>query len=354
MTGGIHQDKLYINIYDYEDPAYPFQIFIGGRGLGKTYSALKGQLLRQDGRRFILMRRTADEMDLLLDSAGGEGANPFKVLNRDLGLNVGMRSINDKLAGIYDRSEKEEGGYLYEGAPRGYGVALSTIAKIRGIDFSDSDDMIYDEFIPEKHIKRMRNEADALLNAYETVNRNREFDGRPPLRLWMLSNANNIYNPIFVGLGIVALVERMVRKGKSDIYIPERGLAIHLLQASTSFQEKKSRTAIARLTAGTSYYDMAYGNDFAYNDFSGVGWRKLTGYRPICAIGKATMYAKKGDSDIYVSYSPARCEKYDPAVESDVLRFRREFGLGLREKYVEGNLSFESYELKEILLNIIL
>ena len=56
----------YINIWKYKDEHYPFQIFIGGRGTGKTYSALEGCLNGkiEDNKKFILMRRTAQEMDL--------------------------------------------------------------------------------------------------------------------------------------------------------------------------------------------------------------------------------------------------------------------------------------------------
>lgn len=343
----------FINIYDYKNAEYPFQIFIGGRGVGKTYSALSGALLNTS--KFIIMRRTQAELDLLLDTDRGEGLNPFKPINRDLNINVGLKSIVKNMAGIYEREVNEETGKLtHFGQPLGYGIALTTISTMRGLDFSDCTDWIYDEFIPEKHVRKIHGECDALLNAYETVNRNREFANLPPINLWLLANSNDIYNPIFVGLGIVSIAEKMKRKGTAHKYIKERGLAIHMLPPKESFVEKKAQTALYRLTKGSQFYDMALGNNFAYNDFSLISYRKLTGYEPLCTVDECYIYRKKGGQEYYVSYAPTRCPSFSSAVTQDVVRFRQQFGCMLQPFFVEGKLIFESYELKEKILGLIL
>lgn len=345
----------FINIYDYQNSDYPFQIFIGGRGTGKTYSALKGSLNKKvvPGK-FIYMRRTANELKTILDDdKKGEGANPFKAINKDLGTNVGFRKISDNVAGIYARTENE-GKLIHEGAPIGYGLSLSTLASIRGVDFTDCSDWFYDEFIKEKHVHALKEECEALLNAYETINRNREFFSEPPIRLWLLANSNDIYNPIFIGLGIVAEVEKMIRTGKRDRYFKERGLAIHLLQASESFVNQKKDTALYKLTRGTRFYEMSLENKFSYNDFSLIGYRKLQGYTPVCKVGKGYIYKKKGDSEFYVCYSPARVVEYKTVEAQDVIRFQRQIGSKLYPYFVNGKLFFESYELKEEILQLIL
>jgi len=341
----------YINIWDYYDTCYPWQAFIGGRGTGKTYSGLEGCLLKD--KRFIYMRRTAQELDLMLDSDKGEGANPFKPLNKDLGRDVGLSRIVKNLAGIYNR-ELVEDKLQPVGAPIGYGVALSTIASIRSLDFSDCEICLYDEFIPEKHIRRIKNEGTALLNAYETMNRNRELKGEPPMVMYMLANSNDIYNDIFIELGIVSDIEKMSRKGKSDLYFEDRGLAIHLLKSSDEFVEAKSKTALYKLTAGSSYADMALGNKFAYEDFSLIGRQSLAGFRPVAHIGKAYVYMKKGESFIYISYAQAKTINYNINNESDRLCFYDDYGRTLKKYYVNGCICFESYELKRIILDLIL
>lgn len=345
----------YVNIFDHADYNYPFQIFIGGRGTGKTYSGLKGCLDKTivPGK-FIYMRRTAKQFQKIMDdNKGNEGLNPFKKLNANEGFNIGFKEIQEDVAGIYTRIE--EGGKLrHIGAPIGYGLSLSTVASVRGIDLTDCSDWIYDEFVKEKHEKVMREECDALLNAYETICRNREFDGLPPIRLWLLSNASDIYNPIFVGLNIVSIVERMIAKGETDKYIKERGLAIHLLAPADEFINAKKQTALYKLTQGTKFYDMALNNEFAYNDFSLVGFRNLKGYTPLCKLDDAYIYKKKGENIIYVSYAPVpHVPKFSTSEKQDLIRFRKEFGVWLYPYFVQSKMFFESYDLKEKVLNII-
>ena len=345
-------NSMYVNIWDYIDDDFPFQIFIGGRGTGKTYSALKGAIER--GERFVFMRRTAQELELLMDSATkGEGLNPFKPHNKNMCWNIGIKQMRKNIGAIYHRVE-DDGKYIYEGAPLGYALALSTIAGMRGIDISDCDDIIYDEFIPEKHVKRISGEADALNNAYETISRNRELEGRPPARLWLLANSNDIYNQIFVGWGIVNEVEKMIKKGKSDRYIKERGLAIHILPDTGAYTEAKSKTSLYRLTRGTSFESMALHNEFAYNDFSLIGRRSLTGYRPLCALDDAYIYRKKGSGEYYVCYAPAKVPRFDAKTEQDRRRFMQVYGINLLPRFIKGNIIFESYELKSKILDVII
>lgn len=352
------QNKMFLNIFDYKDDRYPFQIFIGGRGFGKTYSGYTGCLGLQESvvvpKKFLWMRRTQKELELMEDSDKGEGIGDLKTINRDFGTNYGFKAINDSLAGVYAREIGENGKYIYSGTPVGYGIALSTVTSIRGINFSDCSDWVYDEFVPEKHVKKMKGECDALLNAYETINRNREFTGESPIRLWLLANSNDIYNPIFVGLGIVSTAEKMVASNKKHTYIPERGLAIHILPPSQEFREKKAKTALYKLTNGTEFHDMALDNSFSYNDFSLISYRKIQGYIPICALDNAYIYKKKGDFELYVSYSPAKVPVFNSKIAQDIIRFKREYGVTIQPYFVKGRLIFESYELKEKILQIIL
>lgn len=353
------ENNTYINVWDYQDPRFPFQIFTGGRGTGKTYSALGGCLDLADFQRpeprgkFVLMRRTQNELDVISDGKSGDGMNPFKQLNADHELNVGMIPIKQKISGIYNRVIDDDNVSKPQGAAIGYGVALSTIGTIRGIDLQDCTDIIYDEFIPEEHVRSIKGEFNALMNAYETMNRNREFNGLPAMRMFMLSNANTLDNDIFIGLGVVADVERMKATNKIHKYYPERGLAIHMLPPSEAFREKKSKTMLYRLTKGTSFYDMALNNEFAFDDFSHIEHRSLKGYIPFCSYGAAFIYRKKGSPEYYVSYARAKCPAFDPKVPSDVLFFQREYGVHLHDPYVYGQITFESYALKSILIDLI-
>lgn len=354
-------NSIYINIFNYRNKDFPFQIFTGGRGVGKTYSALSGVVDKKlVPERFIFMRRTGKELEFLLDSdRKGEGLNPFKTYNTNNGTNFGLKAINDNIAGVYAREVGEDGKLLYNNMV-GYAAALSGVASVRGIDTSDASIIIYDEFIPERHVKAFAGskgsgaEFDALMNAYESFNRNRELEGKPPMEMFLLSNANDIYNEIFVGLNIVDDVEKMRREGKTDKYFRSRGLAIHLLPDDTEFTELKSKTALYKLTAGTRFNEMALHNDFAYNDFSLIEYRNITGYVPVCQIDDVTIWRKKGSKEFYACRARAEGLKpYHSEHDQDVKKFLQKYGINLRNHFIESRLYFESFDIKTRLLDII-
>ena len=66
------------------------------------------------------------------------------------------------------------------------GIALSVVANIRGIDFSDYDYILFDEFIPSDGERPIKREFEAFLNFYETVNRNRELEGKPAVKCFLI------------------------------------------------------------------------------------------------------------------------------------------------------------------------
>lgn len=346
--------KHYIDIAEYENDDYPFQAFVGGRGDGKTYSSLRHgvNMFEESMSRFIWMRRTAQEMELLFDnSKGQEGANPFKPINEDYDRDYGFIHLNKNIGGIYHR-EFCEHKFVPYGDCAGYAVALSTIASIRGMDLSDADRLFYDEFIPERHVRAIKFEGDAFLNAIETIARNRELKGKKPLKVFLLANSNNIYNAIFVSLGIVGQVEKMINRGQSDAYFKERGLAVHLLKSDKKFVEEKSQTALYRLTKGTSYYDMALNNKFAYNDFSLIGYRDIKGYRPVCHCNDMFFWEKKGTKEYYITYNNSRCQNFDVKTVHDRKRFVSGIGKLILPSFIRGNCYFETYELKERFLEL--
>ena len=203
---------------------------------------------------------------------------------------------------------------------------------------------------------------EAFCNAYETIDRNREFEDpanpQEPIYVWASSNSNNIYNDMFKGMGIVADVEKMVRKGQTDKYYKDRKLAIHLLKNSPIFEEKKSQTALYCLTRGTRYADMALNNKFAYDDFSLVGYKRLNDYAPVVNIIQGdleySVYRRKGTKEMHVTYYKAKyVETFDASKVQEKASFKKEFGNLLFSKFLKGCLTFETYELKCELLDMI-
>lgn len=337
-------DRIALNIWDYADDRYPIQIFVGSRGYGKTYSALRG--LVQTNHPAIYMRRTLEDLNEICDSKRGEGLNPFKPLNRDFGWNIGFEKYTKKSARIIDR-ENPESDY-------GYGLALTAVATIRGLNAEECDDWFYDEFIPEKHVRTIAGEGEALVSAYETFARNREIMGLPPMRLWMFSNSNDIYNPYFKTLGLVHDAEVMVRTGEEHKYYPKRKLALHILKPNPEFERLKSQTTVQQLMAGTDWAESALGNKFSYNDFSLIKFQRIKGWRPVCALDEGYFYCKNGENLVHCCYAKGSVGSniFNSRLPHDLIAFKRSFGILFADLYPQGKITFESYELKAVFLSI--
>ena len=120
----IYTDAGWVN-WDYilSQPA-SFISVVGARGVGKTYGIFKK--LITEGKKFIYLRRLKSQ----LDQCGKAEGNPFKKINDDTSRDIKPFPSG----GIISFKEVDKNGSL-----AAVGVALSVVANIRGIDFSDSD-----------------------------------------------------------------------------------------------------------------------------------------------------------------------------------------------------------------------
>lgn len=319
-----------------------FNFIIGGRGGGKTYGAI--DMLNRYEEKSIWMRRTQVEIDLLQANKGNIALNPFRAYGNDKGIEYDFKKLN-KLVSAFGHVVDEKFEFS------GYMLALTTVASIRGFNADEIDDLIYDEFIPEMHKSKMKGEAEAFLNAYETVNRNREMEGREPLRCFLLSNSNQLNSPLLNYLKLDDVIEKMKRK-KQELYLnPQRSILIYLPHQK-SYQQKKAQTAIATLTQGTEFYSMAYENEFAYNDFSNIGGVNLRGYRPVCNIAGIGIWSNDDSGKIYCCLAKAGEREYQDT-KADILRFNEEIGRKLYRFYIHNNLQFQNFSIREKIVEII-
>ena len=109
-----------------------FNMIVGARGTGKTYGLMKELLDR--GEPFIYLRRLKTQ----IDSCGKMSGNPFKRINIDTGRNIAPFNVG----GNIEFRENDRTGNLVA-----VGVALSTVATVRGIDFSDLNYIVFDEAV---------------------------------------------------------------------------------------------------------------------------------------------------------------------------------------------------------------
>lgn len=301
-------------------------VITGPRQVGKTYGTLK--YIIEERRPFILMRRTVEEVQFL---GINTEVNPFKVFAPEHDITL------DRAGKILNISEN--------GEIIGICLGLPTVATIRGFSASRFTDIIFDEFIPEKHVIQRKTEGDALLNAYTTINGNRELEGRPPVRLWLLANSNNINSPILTSLGLVDPILRMREKGQ-EVFQKDGVLIVQ--PGSMKIIKKRSETAMMKHLKKTKsaerFTGMALENEFSYNDQTLVGKMPLGGLKPLSGIGMAYVW-QRDDGFLYICRAPHRTEIYE---DSEYMRERfRDDYWWIFDQYRSGEIRFADLHLLE-------
>lgn len=319
-------------------------IIIGKRQIGKTYGVLKFMLDEQ--KRFILLRSVMAEMDMLKHNV----ASPFDAIKGYSG-HVVFESETQYTANIVRINETEEGE---EKTNIGMLSALSAIGRVRGINGRQFSDVVYDEFIPESHLLKVKNGGDAFLNMYTTIAGNREIEGEKPLRVWLLANSNNLDNDILNALNITSVVEKMSLRGEESRILKDRGIMV-ILPDSQLITEKRKKGALYRAIGGDSKFSqMAYENAFAYNDYTDVGTKPLQEYKPLILVtGGFTIYLHKSDKTLYVCQmldSNAR-HKYTQS-DYDRMKFTRDYP-EIKAAYLRGRFTFSNMTVKNQFLDFI-
>lgn len=342
-------DSIYFSLRPLKKYGRAFNIVLGARGVGKTFSSIyeEWEDLCKDREevteKFLYMRRKQTVIDMIAKGDSDVNLSPFKSINQKKGTRLESYKVNKQVYGITDDPESMRNV--------GYMMGLTTVANVRGFDGIDIVDWIYDEFVPETIEKRIPNEGEAILNAYETINRNRELDGKDPLRAFFLSNTDDISHDFFVVLGLIPTLEKMQKKGIAFLDFPERSLTITMVR-NIAFQEEKAKTALYKLTKGTKFSEMALNNQFAHNDFSLIASRNLREYNPLAIYGDVCIYRHKSRLEYYCSSHLIECKKYGTTVQENA-RFYRDIGRELYGAFINSQIFFESYREKKIVLDII-
>lgn len=307
-------DELYTKDNWYNMPfiiqqPYPFIVIIGARGTGKTYGA--NEYLIDSGKKFMYLRRTLTEYEIAVNS----DRNPFQVYDS----NIVAERIEKGLSAIYADDTKEK--------LLGYASALSTFHNLRSVNFNDVEIIIYDEAIPEEHVKTIKNEYNVILNMYESINRNRELESKDPVKLVMMSNSNDISHPIIRGLKIA---DELFNSDTGIIEQSDRGLLV-IYTISEGFKEKKANTALYRLAdSNSNYSQMALGNKFSSANTDNIIKINKAEYKPMydILIDGVHYYilSHKSDNKFYISEINLGNSKrvYNTAIPSDLTAVRND------------------------------
>lgn len=305
---------------------HPYIFISSARGPGKTFGSLSESV--NMGLKFIYFRRTAKMLAFTLSDL----YHPYVDINNVLGWDV--RPV-----------KTEDMGYFVKGDHDiiGYAGALSTFANARGISGSEIKLMILDEFIPAKFERKMFNAYEAWAAAYESINRNREFDGSPPLKALFLSNSDDIYSDIIAGFGLGDIYRDMQRSGEEQREVGEHILIIR--PQAITFREKKEKTALYQVMAGTDFSEMYLNNNFAFEDEGQIGRRPLREYKPLAAIAGICIYQHKSSDRYYISAHISGSPKTYENTDADRRRFLREQG-ALLKAYMRRGVDYEGVNVQ--------
>lgn len=333
--GAQNEKTLFVDCYKTVTQEYPdlfIYLFIGGRQIGKTYSVLKGFVENAD--KFLYMRRTDVEQEIGLN----EDSNPFKSINRDLGTNIYM-SGNKKTGGIivreFDGDRKEIIGYT---------GALSTFGNMRGVDYTDVEYIYVDEFINMKKVDYVKDDGRLLFDTISTVNRNREILGENAVKIILTSNANSIDSNIIRSLRLDDVIYQMKENDFNVFIDEERGIYLELMKTPKNLKEKLANTKLAKLTRGTSFYDMAFENEFTTDYFGDIEKKvKYNELYPVVAYEKIFFYKHKYKNLMFATYRRAQCPRY---YENTRNAFKRDYGYMMMTYIESGTMLYGSYGIK--------
>lgn len=310
-------DNGYIDIDYIMSKNLVFNYLLTGRGTGKTFGALSWAV--EQGQVLLFMRRTQSQLDMVTSDA----FNPFKPINRfrdgrEYRFIKAGKNVIELRDHVYD---EETGKMIPDGPCVGYAAALSTVQNLKGLAADDVDLIIFDECVPMPSEREVKFEDAVFRKAYETVARNRELEGRAPLRTLLMGNAgSNIACDLLLQSGVAAKIARMAVKRREEDIDPQLSRGIWYL-TNTPITEAKKGTALYR--ASSDDYLMSELDNQIGETGRQIVSRDLRGYKPFVAIGGLCIYLKKGsDERVYVSSHKSGSPVEYPYTREGLLHFR--------------------------------
>ncbi len=327
-----------------------FNFFFGARGTGKTYGGLLHQhedFFAEECGKYIYMRLTQTELDI----CASESDNPYKKHNARYNWDVHFNPVpKAKHYEIVDHN--------FDDTVIGNARALATFGNVRGSDFSDCTHIIFDEFAPAERVRKtpeIKNAGYLFSQAYETINRNRELEGEPPVTAILLANSFRLDSDILMYYKLIPIIENMQRTGQKRCTIPERSIYIELCDA-VDISEAKRDTVLYKALQGNKQIESVNLNN-TFNDYklTLVNSRvKLVEYYPLVMYDNIVIYQHKGSGMLYACVHPnVTCtETYSYAERSKfVVKWRAFLKAAFLERTIRGENADVLYALDDILNN---
>lgn len=312
----------------------PFNFIIGGYGVGKSYSAVDRAVTAYPGA-FMYLRNTGEQ----LKECCGAFGNPFKKWAANNNRDITMK-MEKSHAVVYEHTGNDK-------QIVGYGACLSTFENLRSIDLSQIKFVVFEEFIEKRTL--MFDQFTNFTRAYETINRNREILGEPPVYVVLLSNAQRLGNPILRGYNLIPIIESMQKSGQQVTTCNNGQVRIELPKSEIS--EQKRNTALYLATQGARFQKEALENEFSNDSFTGIKKVNINEYTPVIAIDDIYIYRHKANSMYHCCSIPANVKRLR-SIDNYIL-FMRAYGIKLKLAVASDLVTFSDYATKVDLLQLL-
>ena len=333
MNNNLYLPSGWINPARLFSSPCPFVVALGGRGIGKTYGCL--QYIHAEKIPFIYMRRTQSQLDAVSIPA----LNPFNQVAADNGFVMTCKKSSKYSV------EFREGDTALDSAPAGIGIALSTFANIRGLSAERYKVLLFDEIIPERHERPIKEESSAFLNVVESLNRNRELKGLDPLKIILLSNSNTINSKILDSIGVTMILDKMIRRGQQLQRVGDLVEIIRYIDSPIS--ENKRDTMLYRIANNSDFVDMSLNNEFSQSDFEGIKTQPLAEYIPVVIVAGVSVYRHKSTDRYYIVDRPHTGIKEYTRLPLSLQEFRKKY-FYLYKALITGRIYYSSIKSKMI------
>lgn len=304
----------------FEDTDYDFIFVVSARGPGKTWGALEWLANNSsEDNRFLHVRRLAKEVDMM------------RIENVYAEYEVDLRVEKiDKIDTVI-RGESEVVGYH---------LPLNNIKGVRGVPLKIVKNIFYDEFIPELGSYRRQYEGYTMLNAYESVNRNRELDGYKPVKMVCAANLNEPYSELLAAFGFTDELETLSSAYPIGVKTIKNKKLIMI--NDTKIIEQKRQTALYQAAADQTFLSMALDNSNTM-EYMPVKHYGRGAYDYQGTIGMVNINRLKNGGGYYIT----KASKPGGQSRRDILKWARVYNA-----YVNGRLLASSNYVAKVFLDI--
>lgn len=324
--------------------------FCGGRGIGKTYGSIDfayrvgmGDVMIGDSleeNKVLFLRRTAVEAEAIARAE----KSFFKKYNSQEHRSITTDYVSKLNIGTFYSTEDMDWKL-------GYIAGLSTFSNSRGVDFSDVSVIIYDECIPESENKvKIKNEGYLLLNAVETINRNRKQEGKPEVILVLMSNPIDLSNELLAQLDLTSILNHMILSGITKYTNPERCLHIEKYKDHIVSKDKEE-SFLYKFASTTGFVERSLSGDFVDDNLDDVKRVNLSEYTPYMTIEQICVYRHKSNGNYHISTSVAPARYQFKATDRETVR--KMFLWAYKLMVLDKRVTYESYAVKVVLEGMI-